>query len=232
MNRGALAWVVAVGVLLVVLLAGAGAQAYDVVFAPDTGLLASSDSDTSQPAPPPGYIRVEDDSGRLSVEVPSDWDDLNTGGVSAEGEKGRNWSSFAGEMIGSSISAINDREAWSSGTRGHRGTYIVASKGLARMYTDDELVNLGPNAYSTCEAGTPQDFYRPPSSIDQPSYSGRRLDWSNCGGFSDHTAITLAAAPEGRECVVVLQIGEFGEPNEEARQRILDTFEADCEGIP
>jgi hypothetical protein len=56
-------------------------------------------------------------------------------------------------------------------------------------------------------------------------------EWNNCGGESDHTALTLAAAPEGRECVVLLQIGGYLQGDEENIQHILDTFEADCRSI-
>ncbi len=102
---------------------------------------------------------------------------------------------------------------------------MVASKTLAQKYTDDELVALGPNDYSSsCEAGTPEDFERPP-------YSGKMLEWKNCGGISGHEATTVAAAPEGRECVVVLQVGGFLEGYEEDVRHVLDTFETDCSKI-
>ena len=169
------------------------------------------------------YDLIEDDSGKLSVEVPSEWNEHIT--TESEGEKGRNWSSFLGERAGPSLAAVNGLEAWRSGARGHKGTYMVASKKLAQRYTDDELVALGPNDYSSsCEAGTRQDFDRPP-------YSGKIQQWDNCAGESDHTAVTLAAAPEDRECVVVSQIGGYLQDDEESIQHIFDTFEADCRGI-
>jgi hypothetical protein len=173
----------------------------------------------------PAHALVEGDSGDLSVEVPSEWDEHITDGAEPEGEKGKSWSSFLGEDAGPSITAINDLEAWRTGARPHKGVYIVASKKLAQDYTDDELVAAGPNDYSaSCEAGARRDFDRPP-------YSGRIQEWTNCGGESDHTAHTLAAAPEGRECVVLLQIGGYLEGEEENIQHILDTFEADCRSI-
>ncbi len=173
----------------------------------------------------PGYELVKADAGRLSVEVPSDWSDITIGGASATGEKDSNWSSFIGERINASISAVNDRNTWSSGARGHKGMYVVASKKLAQSYTDDELVTSGPNDYSSsCEASTPRDFDRPP-------YSGRIVEWKNCSGESDHTAVTLAAAPLDRECVVLLQIGGYLQGDEESVQRVLDTFDADCREI-
>jgi hypothetical protein len=167
----------------------------------------------------PGYDLVRHEN--LSVEVPSEWEEHIV--ADSEGEKGRNWSEFLGENAGPSVTAVNGLDAWRNGTRGHQGVYLVASKRLAQEYTDDELVASGPNDYSaSCEAGTRQDFDRPP-------YSGRIQRWENCGGESGHTAIALAAAPEGRECVIVGQIGGyFQQADEEKIQHVLDTVEADC----
>jgi hypothetical protein len=173
----------------------------------------------------PAYALVEGDSGKLSVEVPSGWKEHITAGSEPEGEKGKTWSSFLGENAGPSVAAINDLDSWRTGARPHKGAYLVASRKLAREYTDDELVASGPNDYSaSCEAGARRDFDRAP-------YSGVMQEWNNCGGESDHTALTLAAAPEGRECVVLLQIGGYLQGDEEDIQHILDTFEADCGSI-
>jgi hypothetical protein len=185
------------------------------------GIIATGVGERLNPAPT--YDLVEHDSGALSVEVPSDWKEQSTS--DSEGEKGRNWSAFLGESAGPAIATVNDLDAWRNGYKGHRGMYIVASKKLAQTNTNDELVALGPNDYSSsCEAGARQDFSRPP-------YSGRMQEWNHCTGESDHTALTLAAAPEGRECVILLQIGGYLQGDEESIQHILDTFEADCSKI-
>jgi hypothetical protein len=129
----------------------------------------------------PSYTLLEHDSGALSVEVPSEWDERVV--ADSEGEKGRHWSSLLGESAGPSVTAVDDLDAWRNGTVGHKGVYMVASRKLAQRYTDDELVALGPNDYSSsCEAGTPRDFDRGP-------YSGKILEWSNCGEDSNHTAL-------------------------------------------
>jgi hypothetical protein len=178
--------------------------------------------------PAPGYALFEHDSGALSVEVPIEWDERIS--VDSEGEKGRSsWSSFLGEgeSAGPSMTAVNDLDSWRTGTVGHQGVYMVASRNLAQKYTDDELVTLGPNDYSSsCEAGTPRDFDRPP-------YSGKILEWENCAGDSDHTATTLAAVPEDRECAIVAQIGGYfrTQADEESIQHVLDTLETDCSKI-
>jgi hypothetical protein len=176
----------------------------------------------------PGYSRFEHDSGALWVEVPSEWDERVI--VDEEGEKGRaSWSAFLGEgeSAGPSMTAVNDLYSWRNGTPGHQGVYVVASKGLAQKYTDDELVTSGPNDYSSsCEGGTPRDFERPP-------YSGKVLEWNNCGGDSDHSSITLAAAPKDRECVILAQVGGYFQTQTDLERRLhtLNTLETDCSRI-
>lgn len=178
--------------------------------------------------PAPGYALFQHDSEALSVEVPIEWDERFS--VDSEGEKGRSsWSSFLGEgeSAGPSMTAVNDLESWRTGTVGHQGVYMVASRNLAQEYTDDELVTLGPNDYSSsCDTGTPRDLERPP-------YSGMILKWENCAGDNDHTAITLVTAPEDRECVIVAQIGGYfrTQTDEESIQHVLDTLETDCSKI-
>jgi hypothetical protein len=214
-HRGVIRW----SILAVGLLAAVGVVVWILV----PGISGGPPPEVSSGSAP-GYTLIKHDSGALSLEVPSEWDEYIV--VDSEGEKGRSsWSSFMGESAGPSMTVVNDLDSWRNGTPGHQGVYAVASKNLAQGYTDDELVASGPNDYSSsCEAGTPQDFDRPP-------YSGRILEWENCGGESDHSAITLAAAPaEGRECVIVAQIGGYfrTQADEDNIQHVLDTLEADC----
>jgi Short C-terminal domain len=239
-RRRVLPWlIIAAGLLGVTVLAGIGIVAATIGGGPPSERAASEEVASEEVAsedaapdkaarPAPGYSLFEHDSRSLSVEVPSEWDERMV--IDAEGEKGRaSWSSFLndGESVGPSMTAVNDIYSWRNGTEGHQGMYMVASKKLAQEYTDDELFASGPNDYSSsCEAGTPQDF-------DRPSYSGRIMVWENCGGDSDHMATVLAAAPEGRECVVVLQVGGYfrTQADKDKVQHVLDTFKVDCDRI-
>ncbi len=178
-------------------------------------------SDLSELLNDPAYKTVTDDTGALSVEVPSGWEVI----TGEESEAGSSWSSFGDENVNSSITASTDLDAWQN-TSGVPGVYLVASRELAQRYTDDELVVSGPNDFSaSCERGSRQNFDRHP-------YSGRMQAWKNCAGNGEANLVTLAAAPEGRECVVVLQIGMYGEADVEAGQHILDTFEVNCGLLP
>ena len=175
-------------------------------------------SDLTELLNDPAYKTVTDGTGALSVEVPSGWE-VMTG---EDSEARSSWSSFGDENVGSSITASTDLDTWHN-TSGVPGVYIVASRDLAQRDTDDGLVVSGPNDFSaSCERGSRRDFDRHP-------YSGRMQTWKNCAGNGEEAnLVTLSAAPEGRECVVLLQIGMYGEADVEAGQRILDTFEADC----
>jgi hypothetical protein len=66
-----------------------------------------------------------------------------------------------------------------------------------------------------CTPGPYQDYNRPP-------YSGKIQPWYDCGE-NDVTFYTVTAAPEGRECVVVLDALLFSEADRKAIQHLVDT---------
>jgi hypothetical protein len=166
--------------------------------------------------PAPGYNLIRTSDGGLAVEVPVSWE-VQTG-ANSEGS-GPNWSDYAGELLTASITTAPNLDAWYN--TGAPGAYIVASRTLAQTYTDDELVVSGPNEnwFSTCQPGTLEDFRRTP-------YFGRIQTWTCSTGGA--TVYTLAAAPEGRECVVLLQARIASAVDREAIQHIVDTFDVDC----
>ena len=143
-------------------------------------------------------------------------------GEDSEKQGGPNsWSYHAGEYINSSITTASSLEAW-YGTAGVSGAYIVASKGLAQRYNDDELIHslLLKGKANRCTPGPYKDYNRPP-------YSGKVQTWIDCG-VNDVTSYTVAAAPEGRECVVVLDALLVSEADRKAIEHLIDTFEVDC----
>jgi len=169
------------------------------------------------PQPTPGYQLVENDSGNLLAEVPSEWGERYTGyDGTFEGED-----VDAGEGVGPAITASIDMNAWATGGP-VPGMYMIASRELVREFNEDQLVDLSLNDLSSCDAGERQDFDRRP-------YSGKIQTW-NCGGDSS-TIFKLGAVPESRECAIVLQVKTYSEAEREAARHVLDTFEADCERI-
>jgi hypothetical protein len=169
--------------------------------------------------PAPGYNLIETPDGSLSAEVPQSWG-VETG-EDSEKEAGPNtWSYHAEKYLTSSITTAPSLEAWYSG--GTSGAYFVASRTLAQ-YSDYELTHSFFNASKAelcAEAGSYNDY-------DRGSYSGKLQTWYDCG-VDGATTYSLAAAPEGRECVVVLGARISDEANREAIEHLVGTFEVDC----
>jgi hypothetical protein len=101
----------------------------------------------------------------------------------------------------------------------------VGSKGLTQ-YSDYELTHSLFNASKSemcAEAGPYKDYDRPP-------LLGKLQTWYGCG-IDDATVYTLAAYPEGRECVVALNARISDEADREAIEHLADTVEVDCRRV-
>jgi len=160
-----------------------------------------------------GYVLVENDSNNLSMEVSSEWSEHRT---EDDGTlEGANVD--AGEGVGPAITASTDIETFES-TGEVPGAYVFVEEpgeGVRR----GSARHLGFNERTNCDVVAREDFDRRP-------YSGRLVSW-NCS-TNGSTSYSLAAAPEGRECVVMLQITAYSEADRESAKHILDTFEVDC----
>ena len=179
-------------------------------------------SPSQDPEPTSGYNLVETPDGALSLEVPQSWG-VETG-EDSEKEAGPNtWSYHAGEYLPSSVTTAPNLDVWY--TSGSSGAYVVASKTLAREHTDHELTRslMFANKAQNCTTGPTKDYERPP-------YSGTLQAWFGCSPDGADT-YTVAAAPEGRECVVVIDARISDETYREAVEHLLDTFKLDCRRV-
>ena len=180
----------------------------------DTGTAALSGEEASTP----GYVLVKDNSGRLSVEVPSEWSDID----------GTAWD-FRGGKIGLSIIATTDLQTWyrnnyyhesSAGIDETPGVLFGMSRSLVDEYpenTEDQILSLKEYDYSdTCE-------YVERDEYDDGNYKGKHDLWKNCGE-TDAEAIVLVALPENRAHVVLIQVIAGSEADLEAQKHVLDTF--------
>jgi hypothetical protein len=97
----------------------------------------------------------------------------------------------------------------------------VASKILAQ-YSDYELTHslFNANKSEVCTAGPYEDYDRTP-------YSGKLQTWYGCGA-DGATVYTLAAYPEGRECLVALSARVSDEADREAIEHLVETFNVHC----
>jgi hypothetical protein len=171
--------------------------------------------------PTPGYNLVHSPDGGISVEVPQSWG-VETGANSEKQGGPNTWSYYAGEHLTSSITTAPNLDAWYS--TGTSGAYMVASKSLAQ-YTDYDLTHslFYANKDQNCTKGPYEDYNRSP-------YSGKIQTWYDCGA-DGATTYAVAASPEGRECVVVLDARISEKSNRKAVEHLIDTFEIDCGGV-
>ncbi len=184
-------------------------------------------TDKPQPAedagPAPGYNLIETPDGGLAAEVPPSWGVQIGEDSEKEGTGTGTWSYYAGEDLPTSITTAPSLDVW-YGPAPQSGAYFVASKALTQ-FSDYEITNLLLNEKkaNTCAVG-PYDDY------DRPSYSGKLQTWTLCG-VEDATIYTLAAYPEGRECVVALSARVSDEADREAVRHLIDTLDVDCESV-
>ena len=172
--------------------------------------------------PPPGYNLVQTPDGSLSAEVPQSWG-VETGENSETGRGSGTWSYYAGVYILSSITTAPNLDAWYGGEGGSTGAYFVASRSLAQNHTDYELTHslFNANKEEICASSGPYESYK------RPPYSVNRQIWHGCG-VDGATVYTMAIAPEGRECVAVVNARIQDGADQEAIQHLVTTVEVDC----
>jgi serine protease Do len=164
----------------------------------------------------PGYTLVKDNSGKLSVEVPSEWSDID----------GTAWD-FREGKIGINVIASTDLGAWywyrsPTGSYDASGVFFGASRSLLKDYpedTDDQILDLEEYDYSgTCE-------YKDRYEYEDGVYEGKYDVWTNCGGTGTRLFVLAAVPEENPAHVMVIQVATRSEADLEAQKHILDTFE-------
>ncbi len=212
-------WILAAGLLGLVLL-GVGIFLAGQLFSgveEENSAAADGDSQLEESSTP-GYALAKDNTGKLSVEVPEEWSAVD----------GTAWD-FRGGKIGLSIVATTDLDTWyrhnyyhdsSEGIDETPGVLFGASKSLVDKYpedTEEQILSLQEYDYSgTCEYDDSYEY-------DDGTYRGKYNRWTNCGDTGAE-ALVLAALPEDRSYVVVIQVMAGSEADQEAQKHVLDTF--------
>jgi serine protease Do len=185
----------------------------------DTGSTGSSDtgSDTSGTSTDSGYYQVTDDTGTISMEVPSDWQEVD----------GSNWT-YNDTPIGVAITSAPSIQDWNNSYT-VPGAFFGASNEFAKyggyiqfldFYTGPDGFNYRGNC--TYSSGQRYDY-------DDGVYRGKFDYFYNCGGQGGFDAYVLSAVSKESQSDYIIIIAAQVPPGDGQNvdtivQHIWDTF--------
>jgi serine protease Do len=155
------------------------------------------------------YEWVTDDFGSITVEVPSDWADVD----------GSPWVDD-GEVIGAGISAAASLDDFFS-FWDEPGIFFGASDDLAQLGGYVQLLDiLRPDFIQDCDLDGRYEY-------EDILYRGRYDLFTNCGGGVGSLFMVLTAVPvdDPTEFLILLEVQIVNDSDLEAVDRILDSFE-------
>ncbi|MFQ5793480.1 MAG: S1C family serine protease [Candidatus Bipolaricaulia bacterium] len=151
------------------------------------------------------YHSVTNDSGALVMDIPQEWDDVN----------GSPWTK-EDEVIGAAISASSNLGDFYD-TYATPGVFFGASRVLIQSYDEAGFLDTLPDFSEDCTYEGRFDY-------EDPLYTGLYNLYTNCGGIGSQL-VDIVAVPDDRAFLIWVEIQTVTEPDLDALQRILDTFE-------
>ena len=149
------------------------------------------------------YMEITDDTGALKVEVPTAWSDIDGGSWVVEDTE-----------LGPSVMAAPDLDAYLT-TWNAPGMFFGATD--ENELATDKMGVLDAFDYSEdCTYDGRVDY-------DDGLYIGAYDIWSDCGG-TGNIFVVLSATPEDERYLVMVQTMVTSTADEEALDRILETF--------
>jgi len=155
------------------------------------------------------YEWVTDDFGSITVELPSDWADVD----------GSPWVDD-GEVIGAGISAAASLDDFFS-YWDEPGIFFGASDDLAQLGGYVQLLDiLRPEFIQDCDLDGRYEY-------EDVLYRGRYDLFTNCGGSEGSLFMVLTAVPvdDPTEYLILLEVQIVNDADLEAVDRILESFE-------
>lgn len=163
------------------------------------------EAEGSGPTSYDGYTTVTDDTGSISVDVPTAWAEVD----------GSAWV-MGGSPVGVAITAAPSIEGFES-TWTTPGMFFGASRDMIATY-DEESILDGIDFSDTCE-------YDSRSEYADPLYTGFYDLWTGCGGTGT-MLVVLAAVPPDRSFLLLVEVQVVSEADVEALDTVLNTFVA------
>ncbi|MEO8285687.1 MAG: hypothetical protein ABI670_04580 [Chloroflexota bacterium] len=153
-----------------------------------------------------GYMRLTDDFEAMTVFVPNEWQDIQTGDWLVQGKK-----------VGNVIEASSDLNRFKT-SHDVPGVFVGASRVLAAQYSGPALLDLRRGeAAAGCE-------YRGQMHFTDAFYLGD-YDYSmNCGAEKQNVIVAAAKPPNG-DHVILIQIVVKSKADLDAAAHVLSTFQ-------
>jgi serine protease Do len=158
-------------------------------------------ADEGEPTSYPDYTFVEDDSGALSVEVPTDWADVDGTPLS-----------LPDGTTAAQVTATGDLEAYRLSFE-VSGVQVVSFDGFHDPDGTIDLLTSGVGVDTACEGSGREDY-------DDGVYQGR-FEHYTCGNA---VFVAIAAAPEGQEFTVYVNVQVLNDADYEALDRVIQSF--------
>ncbi len=155
-------------------------------------------------APYTEYTTVTDDTGRITVEIPAEWTDVDGAPIDFE------------DTTISDIRASTDLAAFAAGWD---VPGVAVTAGAVDRSVEEVLDGEAGGFTSSC---TPL----PRQPYADPLYTGSFDTYSNCGGTETAYVIVAARAHDGTGPLIEVQVQLLGERDVEALDRILQSFVA------
>jgi hypothetical protein len=149
-----------------------------------------------------GFVTIEDETGRISVDVPEAWDDVN----------GSIWVEDDGTEVGPALTAAEDIESWVSGW-GTAGVFIHINDQTTAT-PGEVLDSIDVSAECTLESRDP---------YDRGDVVGELETYVDCGPEGSTFVQMAATRPEGGPLVLV-QMVLLGDTSVGAR--VLNSWQA------
>ncbi|MDW8269099.1 MAG: trypsin-like peptidase domain-containing protein [Anaerolineae bacterium] len=147
------------------------------------------------------YMRIEDDSGALTMEVPVEWSEVD----------GSPWTDDAGNVIGAQLTARPP------GADNGPFVYFAAAVVDPAQFDPDALLDE-TDFSDLCQTYEGRDDY------SDPAYTGRYDQYSECGP-ENGVLFVVVAAPEDASFLTLTIVMALTEADLIAADRIFNTFE-------
>lgn len=163
-------------------------------------------SGLAQAASYSGYTRITDNEEKISVQVPVEWSDIETG----------TWK-FKGKDTGVFLAASpNLGDYYATGSQ--PGVLIGVSRSLAQSYDRQSLLGLEKrDVPRTC-------VYKGRFDYQNQFYSGQYDHFTNCATNSPGLLIFTATSPD-QKSLILLRIAVISDADLEAVDTIINTFQ-------